>query len=54
MRQIDLRKVLQCTKDEIAANFSKVYRKFREVHKEAESLHQTYRLSLDKVLAKKK
>ena len=33
---------------------SKACKKFREVHKEAASLHQTYRLGLDKVLAKKK
>ena len=53
MRQTELRKALQCTKDEIEDNFSKACKKFREVHKEAASLHQTYRLSLDKVLAYK-
>ena len=54
MRQTCLRKALQCTKDELAANFRKASNTFSEVHKEAVTLHQTYRLSLDKVLAKKK
>ena len=53
MRQTELRKALQCTKDEIEDNLSKACKKFREVHKEAAALHQAYRLSLDKVLANK-
>ena len=53
MRQTELRKALQCTKDEIEDNLSKACKQFREVRKEAVSLHQVYRLSLDKVLANK-
>ena len=40
--------------DKIVDRFRKACKTFREVHKEAVSLHQTYRLSLDKVLVKKK